>query len=116
MTDVLEGIPICDRCRLPIDEQEGGAHEECKGFAADGSRLLLFYVYGDADDTPLVLRNPPAGLDRLLSEWNALDRRMADGALREGEEWSAVSDWLAARGVEVIAPASVRLDSFPPAD
>lgn len=80
--------------------------------AAGGDRLLLFYVYGDEEDKPLVIRNPPQNLCALLAEWNGIDRRTSGGEEDAEGEWDFVSKWLEARGVEVIAVPSIRLDNY----
>jgi hypothetical protein len=98
-----------------VSEPDGTEFEELfdgQGVAANGDRLLLFYVYGDKDDVPLLVRNPPPNLPELLAEWNDLDRRTDGGEKDEAGEWDFVSKWLEARGVEVISVASIRLDSY----
>lgn len=91
------------------NEGEGGGRARAKR----RERLILFWVYGDGEDTPYIIRNPPRNLASLLREWNALDRRNSEGELRDGEEWDYVNAWLKGRGVDIIEPArEVRLDSY----
>lgn len=77
-----------------------------------GIRLLLFYVYGDDGDEPSVIINPPADLPELLAEWNALDRRMGDDQLAEGEEWDDIGTWLRARGVVLVQAPGICLNDY----
>jgi hypothetical protein len=80
--------------------------------------FVLFWVYGDGDDTPYIIRNPPRNLGKLLKEWNALDAKMVGdpegtGDLPEG--WDYVNKWLKKRGVDIFpAKREVRLDDHQP--
>ena len=62
-------------------------------------KYILFYVYGDKEDVPCIIKNPPENLHALLVEWNALD---AQGDSTPG--WDYVDNWLKSKGVEVITP------------
>jgi len=79
-------------------------------------KFVLFWVYGDDDDTPYIIRNPPRNLGKLLTEWNALDAKMTSDPEGTGdipEGWDYVNKWLKSRGVDIF-PASkeVRLDDY----
>ncbi len=76
-------------------------------------RYILFWVYGDRDDSPYIIRNPPENLKALLAEWNVLDRQFSDGVQCE---WQPVNVWLAAKGIEIIEPESICLDDCQPAE
>ena len=65
-------------------------------------RYVLFYVYGDGDDEPYIIINPPRKLAVLLKRWNQIDRDMfADGPL--AKEWDYVNVWLEKQGINIVA-------------
>jgi hypothetical protein len=69
-------------------------------------RVTLLVVY--REDPPRVILDAPANLDRLLEEWNRLDELYeADQAAGEAAGWEFVSDWLRARGVNVLADGDI---------
>jgi hypothetical protein len=47
-------------------------------------------------------------LERLYSEWCALDDQFAEGELDE-DQWKPIADFLRARGVRVIEPSEVQV-------
>ena len=76
-------------------------------------KYILFWVYGDKDDTPYIIRNPPENLGALLAEWNALDRQYT---AELPCDWQPVNVWLAAKDIEIIEAESICLDDCQPAD
>ena len=74
-------------------------------------KFILFWAYGDDEDTPYIIRNPPKTLGKLLTECNALDRKMTAGD--DVPEWDYVNKWLKKRGVDIVeASKEVRLDDY----
>ncbi len=72
--------------------------------------FVLFWVYGDGEDVPYIIRNPPKNLGKLLKEWNKLDDT-ADDQQPGAEGWDYVNVWLKKKGVDIIeAKKEVRLD------
>ena len=76
-------------------------------------KFILLWVYGDDDDTPNLIKNPPANLSALLTEWNTLDRAYMRGEPGAEEFWQPVNDWLKAKGVEIIDAEEICLDDYP---
>ena len=72
---------------------------------AESEKFALFWVYGDEDDSPYILRNPPDNLRALLTEWTELDRRYVEDQPGAADEWQPVNEWLKAQGVDIIEPA-----------
>lgn len=72
---------------------------------AESEKFVLFWVYGDEDDSPHILRNTPENLQTLLTEWTELDRRYVDDQPGAPDEWQPVNEWLKAKGVDIIEPA-----------
>jgi hypothetical protein len=68
-------------------------------------KYVHFYVYGDEDDDPYIIKNPPANLRELIAEWIALDDIFmeADGNEESVPEWEPVDLWLIEKGVELIS-------------
>src|ERR1043165_1543958 len=74
-------------------------------------RYVFLSVYGDEDDSPYLIINPPHNLPKLLKEWNRLDRLMCDD--KPGcEEWDYVDKWLQKKGVHIIEVKEIRLDDY----
>ena len=76
-------------------------------------KFILCWVYGDDDDTPYLIKNPPANLSTLLTGWNALDRAYLRDEPGAEEVWQPVNDWLKAKGVEIIDAEEICLDDYP---
>jgi hypothetical protein len=76
-------------------------------------RYAYLWVYADKDDThPILIVDPPRNLTWLLREWNKLDLSMCAG--EHVPEWDYASEWLAARGVQVVRPRHYSLDDYYP--
>ena len=63
-------------------------------------KYTLLWIYGDKDDTPCIVKNPPENLRQLLDEWKAIDAKFVKTGDEEG--WSPVTEWLQAKGVEIV--------------
>jgi len=74
-------------------------------------RYVHLYVY--PDDSPYLVVNPPRNFNALLRKWKRLDDLFSRDEV-EGEEWSPINDWLASKGVELLATESVYLDDIDP--
>ncbi len=60
-------------------------------------KLALFYVYDD--DTPYIVRNPPANFGDLLTGYNRQYNAADDG---KADDPGNVTDWLRERGVDIV--------------
>jgi hypothetical protein len=74
-------------------------------------RFVLLWVYGDAEDSPYLVVNPPRNFGALLREWNTLDRLLCENA-PGAEEWEPVNVWLSKRGVSILQPRELHLDDY----
>lgn len=73
------------------------------------AKYLLFWAYGDGNDSPYLVIDPPDNLGELLTRWNALDQLfVADQPLPE--PWQPVNVWLQAQGVNIAPIEEIRLD------
>jgi hypothetical protein len=72
---------------------------------AESETFILFWVYGDGENSPYTLRNPPENLEALLTEWTELERRYVDDQPGAADEWQPVNEWLKTKGVDIIEPA-----------
>jgi hypothetical protein len=79
---------------------------------AKQAKYKPFYVYGDEEETPYILVNPPSNLGRLLQRWNKLDRLMTEGDEKVSAEWEPVNVWLQKQGVQLIEAHAVYLDDY----
>jgi len=79
-------------------------------------RLIFFWVYREnEDDSPWIIRNPPANFGDLLKEWLALDARFVEEGEDAVPEWNYVNEWLKERGIDIFQPDDeVLLDDYSP--
>jgi hypothetical protein len=76
-------------------------------------RLIHLWVYGDDEDTPVVIIDPPDNLLPLLRAWCVLDTQLSETGEEPGG-WTGISEWLKARGVQVVEPQAINLDDYDP--
>jgi len=66
-------------------------------------KYALLWIYGDKDDTPYIVKNPPENFRQLLDEWRVIDKRYCETDDEEG--WQPANVWLQAKGVEIVQEA-----------